>query len=102
MSDPQSKFPKFPEESRRYDDARTELDRRSAEQQADVGGWADRLRHSWPAFAILGFAAVAVFLLLLTLASADVVLIVVPGPLAIGFVVLCVYLGRRHYRNGPN
>lgn len=102
MPDQFPDLPKFPEESRKYEEAMAELDRRAAEGQADIGSWRDWLRHTWPVLAVGIFLVTGLTLVVYTLTNADEVFIAVPGPLLIAFALLCVFLGRRHYRNRPD
>ncbi|MDB5305819.1 MAG: hypothetical protein JWO38_21 [Gemmataceae bacterium] len=96
-------LPKFPEESRRYDEAMAELDRRAVENQAGVGSTADWLRQTWPALAICSSVILVAIVVGFALFEADEVIIIAFGPiptiLGISFLVLCICLARRHYRN---
>jgi hypothetical protein len=99
MPEPLSDLPRFPEDqSRKYEDAMAELDRRTAANQADAGGFDDWLRHTWPAFALVGFGLVAAALLLVAFGSVSAVLVGIPAP---PLTLLCVYLAWRGYRHRP-
>jgi hypothetical protein len=71
----------------RYEDALAELNRRTAENQADVGSTADWFRHTWPVIALLVVAGIGLLLAALLLIfdpdSSFLEWAVIPGPAAI-------------------
>ena len=100
MPDEGGGLPKYPTDNP-YEEAISELERRSKERDANLGSRSDWLRHTWPAIAITGFALIGLVTLGAVLFSGERIIILVPGPLMIIAFVAFVFLGRRHYRNRP-